>query len=1200
MKNYLQFFQTVCAVIWDKVPAPSKRTIMRMNLTCIVILLALVQVSAAGFAQKISLTKRNITLQNLFKEIKQQSGYNFLYTSTELKDTKPVSIDVYDAELKTVLDFVFKGQSLTYSIDQNTIVIKKKATTFLDQLSDYFNAIEVRGTVVGENGRPLPGANVTVKGTAQAVKTNANGEFILKGIKENAILQISYIGYELKELRASENLGRIMLSLAESELDEIKINANTGYQSLPKERATGSFDVVSAKQIRNKIQTNVLERLEGLAPGLMMINGKDNGSDDGLTIRGVSTLFGTKRPLIVVDNFPIEGDISTVNPNDVESITILKDAAAASIWGARAANGVIVITTKRGKQGDIEFTYSNSFQFEEKPDLAYLNRLNSAQDIAIERKLLTKTYETSVKRSGRAFSQLGSLYMDSVSGRITPSAYLSAINALGGLDNTEQIKDLLMQQPFTQNHSLSFNGGNEKNQYYGSLNFTDRNGYDLKDQNSIYNFFLKTSHKVSERLMFGVNANLNMSNGTGAPVSSTDIYRLKPYNMLQDVNGNPLVVNRNADPNNQNNSNTFSIAQRNAWGLADESYSPLNELNRTEINNKTATQRIQAELNYKIAEGISLNLSYQLEKGSSYGKTFNHADQAGLVKEINDFISPSLNSNGQILTNVDGTLLNPTYNLPIGGKLFEQRADYTAHVVRGLLNINKTIAEDHMISAVIGLENRRTQGSGNMVTKYGYDDNTLQFVDIDVQRLKNLNQTLQSIPNGFYGINDRFLYNEDRFVSAFANASYSYKNKYVYSGSIRMDQTNLFGTDPKYLYRPMWSSGLSWILSNEDFMKSITAVNYLQLRATYGLNGNIPKNSGPFMIAEAGINYFNNLPSNYITTPANNQLRWEKTAVTNFGIDFTVLNNRISGKADYYFRRSTDLLGDELINPTYGFSNATLNTASMNNDGFELQLNSKNIRTENFGWSTTITYAVNKNKITQVALSNSFSNPRQVANGSPFLVGMPYGGLYSIRYGGLTHDGGQLLVKNAQGEIEPDALNGNMDFAYFNGNRRPVSNGALSNTFNYKNLEMSFMFIFYAGHKARQGLPAASTGVGSFDGRLAQAWQKPGDENFTHIPNVIWDSSNYYYARAYYTNFLDVNVFNASYAKLREVVLTYNFPQKALQRFKYVKGLQLNAQARNLWTLTKNGLGIDPEAFSGNSRTMPIMPTYAFGINLNF
>ncbi|WP_310146846.1 SusC/RagA family TonB-linked outer membrane protein [Pedobacter africanus] len=1177
---------------------------MQIKLVTVLMIATMVQVSAAGFAQRVTLKKNNISLEQLFTEIREQTGYTVLWSGIEIKEARKINANFRNAPLDEVLKSSLDNRSWKYEIEDKVVVIKKREPSFLDRMIYILKAIDVTGKVVDASGLPLAGATVKVKGRDQVTRTNENGVFTFKNIAEGAVLQISFLGYQTRELNAAPELGRIVMQLSDDKLEEVTV-FSTGYQKIPRERATGSFDLISSKEIKNKIQTNVLERLEGMAPGLLLIGGKDNpnsnpAQDDGLTIRGVSTLYGTKRPLIVVDNFPIEGDINSINPNDVESITILKDAAAASIWGARAANGVIVITTKQGKQGNITFQYNNSFQFQAKPDISYLDRLSSANDIAIERKLLTPAYESNIQFNRSAFSAFAQLFMDSVAGRITPATYLNEVERLKGLDNTQQIKDLLMQTSFTQNHSFSFNGGNERNQYYGSFNYTNSNGYNLHEGNNNYTVFLKTSHKVTQRLSFGVNANLNFSNGQQAPVSALSVFRLKPYAMIQDANGNPMVVNRNADPANQNNSNAFSIAQRKAWGLADESYYPLKEVNNKELTNRGIAQRIQAELNYKITEGISVNLSYQLEKGSMANRNYVHADQADLIKEINDFITPTLNSSGQIATNVDGTLLTPTYNVPQGAKLTEVKSDYTGHVIRGVLAVDKVFAGDHQVAAQLGVENKQSSNNANSVTKYGYDDITLQFINLDWQKLQNLPLTLRSIGNGFNGINDYITYQENRFVSAFGNASYTYKNKYVLSGSIRIDQTNLFGTDPKYLYKPMWSAGLAWNATNEDFLLNHPVLNNLQLRATYGINGNIPKNSGPFMIATAGLNFVTNLPSNRITVPANNSLRWESTATTNLGLDFAIFNYRINGKLDYYHRNTTDILGDEFINPTYGFSNAQINSASMTNKGFEAQLTTKNIVGRDFRWSTTLMYAINKNKITHSALSPAFTNPRSIANGSPYLVGMPYGGLYSMRFAGLSPDKGQLRLLNADGNIEPNGvLTSRLDFAYFSGSKRPIHNGALTNMLSYKNLDLSFMFVFYAGHVARQSLPFASAGPNWMDGRLAQAWKKPGDEHTTIIPNVINDASSSY-ARAYYANFLDANVFNASYAKLREVILTYNVSPKSLNAIKYLKGLQFNVQCRNLLTITNNRFDIDPEAFSGQARTLPLMPTYAFGINATF
>lgn len=1197
---------------WPKTASPIIRILDSFNTIInshkkgklIVVLLLFAHTNIFAHVQKVSLDFTNVDLSTVLKSLRNQSGHAFLYQPDVLRNAKPISLNVKDTEILDVLPLIFKDQPLEYKVEDKVIGIVKKSVKenkrSVTPISLHKDLQELsKGRVTDEHGKPLAGATIKLGETNIVSTTDEQGYFQIPfqaGVK----LTVTFLGYNQKTIECKEDVGNIVLTLSTGTVEEIEI-VHTGYQSIPKDRATGSFDVISSRKIKNKIQTNVLERLEGMAPGLLLINGKDTGGD-ALTIRGVSTLYGTKSPLIVVDNFPIEGDINTINPNDVESITVLKDAAAASIWGARAANGVIVITTKNGKAGKVQFQYYNSFQFEGKPDFSYLNRLSSRHDIEIEEQLIPKTadFENRLRMQGNAFSQYTSLLMDSVMGRISPSEFQASVEHLKNQDNSDQIKKHLMQNAFLQNHSLSFNGGSDRSSFYGSLNITDKNGYNLKDKNTDYSVFLKSQFQVNDRLTVGVNTNLSYGRGTESPVTAESIFALKPYDLLLDGHNNPLSMNRQAGAVGQSSSNEYTIAQRNAWGLDNEAFYPILELDRTEISNRNTSQRLQAEINYEIAKGLRLNMSYQYETSSLYSKNYAHSNQSSLVKTINDFITPTYDADNNILTNADGTLVSPLFNVPQGGKIQESRGDMSAHVLRGFLDIDQSY-DDHHIAGVVGLENKRNVLTTNAIEKYGYDDNTLKFVQVDYQRLQNINQILATTTGlhpGF-SLTDNFTHLENRFVSAFANAAYTYKGKYTYSGSMRIDQTNLFGTDRKYLYKPMWSSGVSWNLAKESFISdNLPMVNQLMLRATYGVNGNVPKDSGPFMIAQAGIHFMSNLPSLYINTPENSQLRWEKTAVTNFGLDFDLFSYRVSGKIDYYFRRSTDLLGEERINPTYGFETAQLNTASMNNDGLEVQLTTRNIVEDNFSWSTTFMYAQNKNKITKVALSNSYSTPAAIVSTTPYFEGKPYGAMYSMRYGGLTPDDGQLFLLDANGDVEPDRYSYDLDMAYYSGNTRPVSNGAFSNNLQYNNFELDFMFVFYLGHVKRQNTPSANYGINSKDGRLAEAWKKPGDENHTSIPNVVLNNDNYY-AYTYYKNYLDVNVFDASYAKLREVILTYNLPQSVLKT-NYIRNLQLNLQARNIWTLKKNNLGIDPEAFSGGARTLPVSPTYAIGVNFNF
>lgn len=1160
------------------------------------------QVSATGYAQRISLTEKNATISSVLSKIQAQSGYDLFYKNTLVKDAK-INVDLKNVSLESALKAVLADQELAFTIEDKIITIQKKEKSLTEILKSQINVIDVRGQVVDSLGNPFAGATVKIKGTDRTTQTDRRGNFSFTNVANNAVLVISYVGYVEQEKKVSEGILTIVLRAKTSELEEVDVLINTGYQSIPKDRATGAFDVITSKEIGSRIQTNVLERLEGLVPGLMMINGKDTGGD-ALTIRGVSTLYGTQKPLIVVDNFPVEGGINSINPDDVETITVLKDAAAASIWGSRAANGVIVITTKKGQAGKMKFNYTNSFQITEKPDLNYMNRLSSSDDIDLSRRLVTAgpNLENNAKNWGDLYSAFTGLLMDSIAGRLSPSEYLSEVDRLRGLDNAEQIKDLLMQTPFVQNHSMSMSGGGDKSTFYSSLNYTNRNSYSLNSDSRSYSVFLKSSHDLTKRLKLGVNANLTFGDSNSPNVNPLSVFNIKPYEMLQDAAGNPLAVKRQAGDFGLPVTNGIINAQRVAWGLQDESYYPLLELNRKDDSRTSNAQRLTTELSYKVTEGITANLNYQIEKGSSYRKLYHHQDNVDLLKLVNDNVQV-FKSGSTILTNNDGTLISPKFLIPKGGRIEEGRGNSSSYVLRGALSINKDINQ-HGIAGIIGFERSATKGTSNSISKFGYDDNTLQFVQFDHAAIRTASSILQLENGGTrkgFPVADGFSYNEDRFVSVFANGAYTYDRKYMFSGSFRIDQTNLFGTDPKYRYRPMWSSGLSWIVSREDFLSDNSFINHLQIRTTYGLNGNVPKNSGPFMIADASIHFKNNKPFYQVVSPENASLRWEKTAVSNLGLDFSILNSRISGKADYYLRKTTDLLADEKINPTYGFTTALLNTASMNNHGFELQLTTRNIQTENFTWSSMFTYALNKNKITKVALSTYYANARELANAKrPSVEGKPYGAMYSIRYGGLRHEDGQLQILNEKGEIEASGqLNNSLDPAYYTGVRRPVSNGSFSNSLRYRDLELNFMFVFYLGNVMREITPRASNTLANQDGRLANAWKKPGDEEFTNIPNVIVNSYGAS-AMSSYRSFLDINVFDADYAKLRDVNLVYNFAS-GIFKGGYIKGLQVSAQARNLWTLKKNNLGIDPESFNEDGyRTMRLMPTYALGINLKF
>lgn len=358
-----------------------------MRITTLLLIATIMQVSAAGFAQKITLKENRISLKNVLKQIKSQTGYDFVYDSKVINDHESVKLDLRNVELEEALKKIFKPLNLKYLIKNKIIFIEKATPTLIDRIISSFSAIDVRGRVLDEQGNPLAGASVAVKGTTKAVITGANGEFLLKNVDESAILVISYIGLESQEIAIKGNTNPIVI-LKESAAQLALVDVvSTGYQSLPKERATGSFSQIDNKTFNRQVSTDVISRLKGIAPSLYFDERLGNGTMN-ISIRGQSTIFGSAKPLVVVDNFPFDGNLNNLNPNDVENITILKDAAAASIWGVRAGNGVIVITTKKGRFNQpLKIDFNSNITVGPKPDLFYQPSMNPTDFIDVEKML---------------------------------------------------------------------------------------------------------------------------------------------------------------------------------------------------------------------------------------------------------------------------------------------------------------------------------------------------------------------------------------------------------------------------------------------------------------------------------------------------------------------------------------------------------------------------------------------------------------------------------------------------------------------------------------------------------------------------------------------------------------------------------------------------------------------------------------------
>ncbi|WP_316790449.1 SusC/RagA family TonB-linked outer membrane protein [Pedobacter frigoris] len=1150
-----------------------------MKLTFLLITTLLVQISAASLAQKITINQRNIALDKVLAELRDQSGYDFLYTTQTLKGTKPVSLTLQGATLQEALDACFKNQPITYVIQQNTVVIQRKTEFFKNT---FIPPVDVKGKVLDENGLPLIGATVKVKGTDKATITNSDGEFELKGVDDRALLVISFMGYKQKETEVSQGMpSTIKMELNSSDLEEVAVMVSTGYQKIPKERATGSFSTITAKDMEGKLQTSIVSRLEGLVAGLTSYK-------DAVNIRGVSTLLGGTAPLYVVDGAPFEGAITAINPADVESITVLKDATAASIYGARSANGVIVITTKSGKAGPMRINYDGSLKLTPLPDRDYANKMSSAEFVDFQREMFNyRSGAYAAIDPRKSMNDVYRLLYEQKQGNLTEAQLQTALDVYRNNDRYDQVIDeFLNKTALTSQHNLSFSGGSSIYKYNLSGNYLGTNPYERVQSTRQLGFNLKNTFDLTKWMridlgILGTNNKSDYDNGiSGMALLNTG---RASYYMLRDPQGNPV--------NWLNTKSQFEIDRLNGLGLMDENYAPVNELNKQHLTSNSNYLNINFGGSFKIYDGLSLDLRFQKERTESYSKQLYDKNAYAVKTQIND---------ATFINKLDGVI---TRHIPVGGQVNETRSDRNSHTLRAQLNYSKLFGDRHQVDVIAGAEQRKVLRSGTNVYKYGYDDFSLNYKPINEDLLSVYIKNTESIYDQFMlsRAESGFTYGDDRYVSFYGNASYTFDRRLTATGSIRMDQSNLFGTDPKYQYKPLWSAGLQYVLSENK----IEWLDRLSVRSTYGINGNIPKSGGPYMITQSdGNNYYTKETQDYVSSPPNSGLRWEKTKVTNLAIDFSVLKRRLSGTIEFYNKSTEDLLGTLLSDPTIGWSSILVNYGSMRNRGIEVALNSDNIRTGNFRWNTILNFAYNKNELTR--LENGDNTLFTYVSSGQNRVGKPMNSIYSIRYGGLDNLGRPIGLKADGTEVKATDKLAISDLIY-EGTATPPYSASLQNNFSYKGFDLYFMFIYYGGHVMRDVMAPYLTKypelnyTTNMDKQALNYWKKAGDELIPGIAPGFYDGVGSTVTQLWEAG--NQHIRKADYIKLRDVNLGYSLSNDFLKR-NYIQRVRFMLQVQNAWRWSANKQQLDPEVWNGTSLTPTrgnlIPPTYTFGLSVNF
>lgn len=1166
--------------------------------------------------QQISLQQ---ALDAISKKYKTKFAYEHSIVQGKTASTAGLKAKSVDEALKNVLYpnnllflYVSEGNYTIVSRDGKALDINTQSNLPTINSDSNNNQLYLSGQVTDENNNPLPGVTIKSNGSNRTVTTDGNGRYSIFLPNTTTAISFSYLGYQTSNLPVTANTSALNVSLtpaADNQLQDVNIVSN-GYQVLPKERSTGAAFGVTAEDLKKIPTPNVVQRLESLIPGVKVTLNTDNiftygitkqginsgtralgTADYGVSIRGTNTLRGENFPLVVVDGAIMELDLSTINPNDIANISFLKDAAAASIWGTRAANGVIVITTKKGQSGQAPtISFSMNAAVANRPDLNYLKTMNSAQAIAYEQDLVAKNLIFAPNAStalGSPVADVTDLTFKLKAGTITQAAYDAAISRLSAIDNRSQINDYLLRPSNNQQYNLSVSGGGKSSDYFYSASYSKENPYTKGTEGQRLTISMNNNFKLFKVATLSTNFRASFFKYKTGAVSLNTLFSpsastFMPYNLLVDDAGNRMA---------------YSTAYYSGWvdnlqnqGYLNWKFNPLDEMDNVDNVQNENNYNFNLNLNVPIVKGLSANAFFANER--SFGDSRNYYNESTF------FYRNFVNTYTPVPTS--GKASNSIGLAPGSGILSSSNSNNNNYTLRGQLNYDDTFATDHQLTMIAGSEIRQTTlGQGNN-TLYGYNTST------GISRSVNYftpYATVQGFNQGIAGSPTQ----QDkvrRYLSYYSNAAYTYKGKYTLSGSVRYDDYNNFGVDRKFRATPLWSSGLKWNVKKESFVKDLNWLNSLSMRATYGVNGNISTTSYPFTWISLGSGDApTGLPNASILAPANPELRWEKTYVANLGLDFALLDNRLSASVDVYTKRGKDLFYEFPVNGTYGFTSIFRNVASLSGHGMELNLNGTMIREKDFEWNAGLNFAYNTNETTDarfVVNSSFLSNP---AFSSVPLDGYAIDKIFVFRNAGLDANGLTQVFDQNGNKVNASQNILSIDALTYAGRRIPPYFGSFNTSFRYKAFTLMAVATYQFGNVFMRptisAYPSSRTGT-KYDLHedITRRWTKAGDEAFTNVPGAVGALAPTSLLRYQQS---DINVLKGDYIRLRELSLSYQIP---VEQIKFIKGANLGFSVRNLGLLWRaNKEGLDPDFVGGLSAStlgLPSPVSYNFSLNINF
>lgn len=1178
---------------------------------------------AALFAANYDLTFNGDSPEAAFEAIKKATGYEFVYNKGILSGSAGRSItgSYHDMDLRQILNHVVGEQlGLGYEIVDKSIVLSK-------QVGQKASKAKISGRVTDSNGEPLPGASVWLKKSSKvATATDIDGEFSLPSNGQtNAVIVVSYIGMKRKEVNwTGKPLNIVLEDDNSNELDGVVV---TGYQVIDKRASTSAITSIKAEDILRADALSIDQMLEGQIPDMMYVsNSGEVGVAPKIRIRGTSSIIGNREPLWVVDgivvNDPVEisaeelndpdyvnrigNAIAGLNPQDIERLDVLKDASATALYGTKAANGVIVITTKRGKEGKPQIRYNNNFTWKLRPRYSdsSVDVMSSKERIQLSRELFNDHYEYNDNASMVGYE---GLMMQLYSGKITDAEFAVKIRQLEVM-NTDWF-DLLTHDSFSQQHTVSLSGGGERGTYYASLGYVDNDDVVKGTTNKRYSAVVNLDVNFAKWLTgsFGVKGN----------VSDRTYYQsaIAPVEYAYSTS--------RAIPAYEENGEYAYYGKYQRFNNYPHNYNILNELENSGMKQDQSSFTFDANLKFRFTDWLTANAILSYTSGSTDIESY-WGDKTWFAAELRDSEYGETPSGDSLM--------------PQGGQLGKTNTRQRSWTARVQLDWNKYFDDEiHNFSGGVGFEASQNRYKGySRIDRGYYPDRGMTFVEnISIEKYPDYAAWLASnVPS----LTD----SKSNIISAYATASYNWRRMIFLNANMRIDGSNNFGDRSNDKILPVWSVSGSFDAAQLDFIRQQTWLDQLTIKGSYGFQGNMLSDQYPVMLIrkEPMSDYFGEFTSTVVKNP-NPDLKWEKTTSVNLGWVLGMFNNRLQVEGDFYWKHTKDAFMTKSISTVNGYESYVVNGGNIQNNGYSIGITGRPVQTRDWQLSLTASFSRVTNSIKTLPAGESYELS-DFLNGSAIVKGKSVGTFYSYRFIGLNPlDGGPMFddyfdhYQDLAGLSKYDTYT---KVLVATGSREPFMSGSFTARLRWKRLHVSANFTYSLGANTRLFGMYSSGGEGEGGGvymspaeiwpannlsrDYLKRWMKPGDELHTNIPAIIGHGHpSYFNYLNHWSNssiatdigiqpiadnlwdmydYSDARVVSADYLKFAGVNISYELPVNWISAFGLSR-LEVHASANNLHTWCDKDLkGQTPTQGGFTTIQLSDRPSYSLGLNVSF